>query len=532
MLRHIPTSLVAFCVSILVLSVAGPATADLLREDSTYLDQSDLGGFDLEYDSFGRAVAVGDFNCDGLGDTVFGIPGKDLGGIDIGQVIVAYGVEGGLPSGWQVVFEQGVDGLVDMGINDDRFGSAFAVGNFDGDGCDDLAISVYGQHVDFDSFTFINAGAIHVLYGSEMAGGLSAAGNQVFHRASPSMVLNPEDDAHFGRVLAAGDFNGDTYDDLAIAVPGDPVVGQLDVGSVHMMYGGPTGLNPLDVMFFPTNHVISHATLDGGAIAPGDKFGSSLAACDFNNDGRADLAIGVPFRDLGGAEDAGGFFVLFGTDEGLDQAGHQYWTRDAPGIPGTPQDDEQFGAALAAADFDGDGRCDLAVGAPHRVVDGVEAGQALIFFGNGSGISSNGMTAMSAGSLTGGAPAPIEFGAVLGVGDFDGDGRSGLVIGAPNDSADGLAEVGAAYVLDGRADRTFEFKLRLDQADDVPGDPDGHFATSFASGDVDGDGVDDLVVGNPSFDGYQGGAYVFYSHGVFFGGFESGDLSGWSGVAQ
>ena len=93
----------------------------------------------------------------------------------------------------------------------------------------------------------------------------------------------------------------------------------------------------------------------------GARFGFALAAGDFDGEGHADLAIGAP---LTGDSRLGSVYVLYGGDDGLDDADAQLWSQDSAGVPGTSEDDDGFGAAVVALDFDRSGQDDLAIGAP------------------------------------------------------------------------------------------------------------------------------------------------------------------------
>ncbi len=100
--------------------------------------------------------------------------------------------------------------------------------------------------------------------------------------------------------------------------------------------------------------------VDGDSNAD-DHFGTALAAGDFTGDGFMDLAIGIPRADTGSSP-GGGVSVLHGSVAGITAAGNNFL------VPGTPFD--VFGAALAVGDFTGDGKDDLAVGAPGHPANG------------------------------------------------------------------------------------------------------------------------------------------------------------------
>jgi hypothetical protein len=83
-----------------------------------------------------------------------------------------------------------------------------------------------------------------------------------------------------------------------------------------------------------------------------DSFGSALAAGDFDHDGYADLAVGVPNEGVGDIPIAGAVNVLYGSAGGLTAVGSQYFTQSSPGVGSSAEDHDFFGSALAAGDFD------------------------------------------------------------------------------------------------------------------------------------------------------------------------------------
>ena len=101
--------------------------------------------------------------------------------------------------------------------------------------------------------------------------------------------------------------------------------------------------------------------------ATGDAAAAAAAVsveADFDNDGFADLAVGVPREGIGTAELAGAVNVLDGSANGLTGTGSQLLFQGGGGVADTAEPFDFFGNALAAGDFDNNGFIDLAVGVP------------------------------------------------------------------------------------------------------------------------------------------------------------------------
>jgi hypothetical protein len=335
-------------------------------------------------------AADSDFNGDGYADLAIGAPYEDLSDNaidDAGTVHILYGsptapnlLSAAADQAW-TQDSSGVQGTAEKG---DKFGSALASGDFDGDGYDDLAIGIPGE--DLEGTSDVNAGSVAVLYGS--SSGLTAAGDELWTQDSFGIDDQAEDHDRFGAALAAGDFNaplsfcveGD-FDDLAIGVPNEGLGGgsKPEAGAVHVLFSSPSGLTDCADQFWTqdSDHMPNEAEA-------GDHFGASLAAGQFDIYG-VGLAIGVPDEDIGDVVDAGGVATLdawFGLNAG------EFWHQDTGGVTDQAEAGDHLGSALASADFFqvvccGEDLDDLAIGGYGEDSDtGNDTGTVLILSGD------------------------------------------------------------------------------------------------------------------------------------------------------
>jgi hypothetical protein len=242
-----------------------------------------------------------------------------------------------------------------------------------------------------------------------------------------------------------------------------------------------------------------------GNLDDGDAFGSAVTDLgDLEADGVTDLAVGTPFDDDGG-NDRGAVWVLFMDDNGrVDQ--EQKISDTAGDFGGNLDDDDQFGSALAGIDdLDGDGVFDLAVGAPGGDDKGADRGAVWIVFLDARGkVREQQKIADGDGGFDGNLDDDDRFGsAVAVIGDVNGDGIPDLAVGAPNDN-DGPDNAGAVWILFMKMDGSV---AGWQKVSDSEGDFDGnlnaddHFGAAVAGvGDLDNDGIPDLVVGAPGGD--------------------------------
>jgi hypothetical protein len=382
---------------------------------------------------------VADFNGDGIPDLAIAATGESVGGIGAGAVHILYGSATGLTADGDQRFTKATPGVQGDPQDNEVFGGALATGDFNDDGFSDLAIgSPFADGAAFDE------GLVDVLYGS--ANGLSASGSQEFVEGDIAGGTGGEEH-QFAGSLAAGDFDRDGWDDLAIGITGETVGGQEFAGAVGILYGSPgTGLTTVG------SQRITEADLPGGQAHHDATFGSALTAADFGAGLQDDLAVGAP-RDADGAVDAGSASIVYGSAAGLNT--NTAATFVSGNLPGSnPSVNMNFGSALAWGHLAGDGRADLVVGAFGEGVGGKGgAGAAYLLVGRSGGVSEQGakrFTESDAGVPSNPA-ADEHFGRTLTVGNFGGSPADDLAVGAPGDRIGALTGAGAVFVFPGTA---------------------------------------------------------------------------------
>ena len=370
--------------------------------------------------------------------------------------------------------------------DDDYYGiSSAAIGDLNEDGVLDIAV---GSDNDDTSGTGQGAFYIHFLN----TGGSIDSTVKITGDTTNGATLSNGD--YYGHVTSIGDLDGDGVDDLAVGAVGDDT-GGTDRGAVYIHYMNTDGSIDSTVK-------IDDTTANGPVLSDEDYYGFSIASIgDLNEDGVSDIAVGAYGDDTGGTDRGGVHIHFMNTDGSIDST----VKIDSDSASGPDLFDyDYFGVSLAAiGDLDGDGAFDLAVGAP-----GNSLGKIFINFMNEDGSVD---TAAQIDSLTTNGPT-ISTGDLYGfsiasIGDLDGDGVSDIAVGAVLDDSGGT-DKGTLHIhfmnTDGSIDSTVEINSNTDNG---PSLSDGaYFGASVASiGDLDGNGVNDLVVGADEDDG-DGGA--------------------------
>ena len=200
----------------------------------------------------------------------------------------------------------------------------------------------------------------------------------------------------FGDAVAIGNFDGDDYDDVAVGVPLEDLPGITNAGRVHMLRGGASGVTSVGEKVFD----LATPGLSGDPEI-GGRFGYSLTTGDVDDDGRAELLIGVPFQDSPATQNVtfantGAAYLLQGTGSGLVGFSSSYLRQGTNGLLGERQPGDHFGFAVTLADLNGDGFDDAAIGVPNEEVTKLSstyarAGVVQIIYSDddGSGLSSS-----------------------------------------------------------------------------------------------------------------------------------------------
>lgn len=460
------------CVSVLLLvAVLGPAATASERA----IDLSDVAlpftGVE-DGDVAGFAVTVGDLDGDGVADLTVGAPCHAGGADGGGAVHIMYGpIEDGRSLGSADVTLLG-------GRAGDFVGEALGAADLDGDGDDELLIGAPGPFVGADPVaagcfqTPVQPGVNRPGEVYLVDGGERLAGNLHAREVAMSVVtgLAPADFLGLG-VHGAGDVDVDGDDDLVVGAPGPgtPPVG----GGAAFVF--------TDTIEGEVN--VTSAASQLFAEAPVDLAGITVGGADLDGDRRSDLLVGAPGNALPPSR-PGRVYLYHELPSGPTSLG----VADVV-LEGEVADD-LAGRALATGDLIGDASPDLAVGAP---------GSDTVFVLSG-GEQRSGAVALADAPVRIDGPAGGSSGYALAVVDLDGDGARELAVGRP---ATGAGEEGGTVAVFEAPEEELAFADADVTYRGTPGDNAGF---SVAAGDLNGDEIQDLVIGAASIDGDGSGA--------------------------
>jgi hypothetical protein len=414
--------------------------------------------------NFGTSVATaGDVNGDGYSDIIVGAPYYDDLNTNQGLAVVIHG--GPLP------LTYGFNDILEVNVTNAYFGTAVATaGDVNGDGFADVIVGATGiLHATNQGSAYIyvgsNDGVIPLLYDgivSPTAGELAGVS-----------------------VSTMGSFYGSSYSDCWMGALGNTF------GEAWALPGHP----------FPPG---SDEVLAAQGYDPGYPFGLTAGATDINGDGYDDLLVGS-YEASSDAPNSGIVRLYLGGPHPFQPAGPFPIDAPAPDWTFAGAAGEDFAWKLiGAGDLNGDGYEDFAASAPFHTNAQSAEGEAFVFYGSPTGPAGGPPWTME------GNQASELLGYSIGAGgDLNGDGYNDLVVGAPQGDK-GLSGEGLAYVLLGSPSgvaHTPQIVLRGNQA------LAGFGSDCAIVGDINGDGIDDLVVGAEAYsegESNEGHAFVYF----------------------
>jgi hypothetical protein len=526
---------------------------------------------DEEFARLGTSVATaGDLNGDGFADVIAGAPGHSTPLNNQGRAYVWLGGPAGLGADGTPANADGHTIGEDLGSQTGK--SVATAGDVNGDGYSEVLVGAPGfEDTDnqqgmarlylgaahdpvttaswsFDSddggaafgLAVASAGDTNgdgyseVIVGAPLFDGGEVAEGKVFVfiGSSGGLFLSPawtaESDlrgAQLGHAVAsAGDLNGDGFSDVIVGAPlfeKDEKV-SVDNGRVFAWHGGPPALGDdagLGAAGTPAN-----ADWEQGGDQEGAQLGFSVAtAGDVNGDGIGDVVVGAPGYDAPDANE-GRAYLYAGSAGGSPSL---IWTAEA----------DQSGALLgtsvgSAGDIDADGFGDIIVGAPGFSNPEAGEGAAFVWFGSGAGIGPGG-TPANAAWMAESDQAGARFGeSVAMVGDVLGNGFNDVIVGAPGftngETGEGAVFVWYAFAAGLGADGTPANVWWMAEGDVA----DAELGASVSSGDLNGDGLGDVLIGAPGFGNVQAGeglaaAWFGNTFGLNFGIFGTPGSANW-----
>jgi len=446
-----------------------------------------------------RVNIAGDINGDGIGDLIIGAFAATPHGSYSGSSYVVFGSSAGFASNIQLSTLDGSTGFRLDGVKaNDRAGvSVSGAGDVNGDGIDDLVIGASGADPNGNY-----SGSSYVVFGKTSAFASSMDLGALDGSTGFRLDGVAANDLSGYSVAGAGDINGDGIDDLVIGAVGNP--NGTSSGNAFIVFGKTDA--------FASS--LNLSTLDGSTgfrldgVAAYDYAGRFPSGTgDINGDGIGDLIIGAFGADPNGAY-SGSSYVVFGKTDAFASSMDLSALDGSTGfrLDGVAAYDFSGHSVSGAGDINGDGIDDLIIGAYRASPNGNYSGSSYVVFGKTTAFTSSmdlstldGHTGFRLDGVAAGDFAGYSLG---GLGDINGDGIDDLIIGADGASPNGSYS-GSSYVVFGKTG-VFASSMDLGTLDGNTGfrldgvQPQDFSALSVhGAGDINNDGIGDLIIGAP-----------------------------------
>ncbi|EDX84665.1 FG-GAP repeat domain protein [Synechococcus sp. PCC 7335] len=477
--------------------------------DLSSLDGSNgfvINAIDASFNSIRRVSNAGDINGDGFDDIILGADAADP--MQEGKSYVVFGSNTGFAA-LDLSSLDGSNGFVINGVDAyDFFGSSVSgAGDINGDGIDDIIIGAY--EAGYSGYI----GESYVVFGRDTGFGATIEVSSL-NDSTGFKLEGYENYDRFGRsVSGAGDINGDGIDDIIIGAPNANPNGNnsgrsyVVFGSSDVGFGSDLNFSGLSVSLDGSNGF----KLDG--IDENDRSGHSVSnAGDVNGDGIDDIIIGAYSADSNG-NSSGESYVVFGRAAGFASS-LSFSSLDGSNgfkLNGIDVGDSSGRSVSGAGDINGDGIDDIIIGAPSANPNGNDSGESYVVFGSSTGFGATLDLSSLDGSngfvINGISAADLSGFSVSGAGDVNDDGIDDIIVNGGGES----------YVVYG-SDAGFSATVELSSLDGSNGFVLDQGRVVSGAGDVNGDGIDDIVIGGYGSENY-----------VVFGAAKSETLTGTDG---